>query len=82
MTALDPAIAEQLVLRIAARPGHQTAMRVALHRLEALSERARAVLGAQYSEAEFQRTLILEGPRPLDMIEKDIEAWYGERLAN
>ena len=57
-------------------------MRVALHRLEALSERARAVLGAQYSEAEFQRTLILEGPRPLDMIEKDIEAWYGERLAN
>ncbi|MFN3213951.1 MAG: DUF885 family protein [Henriciella sp.] len=82
MTALDPAIAEQLVLRIAARPGHQTAVRVALHRLEALSERAKAVLGAEYSEAEFQRTLILEGPRPLDMIEKDIEAWYGERLAN
>ena len=80
-TGLDPDMSEQLALSIAARPGHHSAIMVAVHRIEALSERAQAVLGANYNELEFQRVLIQPGPRPLPMIESDIEAWYGAQLA-
>ena len=79
---LAPELSEILVLRIAARPGYYSAQAVAVQRFTALSERARAVLGTQYSELEFQRTLIENGPRPLGLIERDIETWYGDRLAN
>ena len=81
-TGLDESVSRQLVLEVVARPAHQSAIMVALQRLEALSERAKAVLGARYSELEFQQTVIQDGPRPLDLIEKDVEAWYGARLAN
>lgn len=81
-TGLGAELAEQLALTVAARPGYHSATLAALHRFEALSERAKAVLGPRYSETEFQRALIQNGPRPLAMIEKDIEAWYGERLTN
>lgn len=79
---LAPELAEILVLRIAARPGYYSAQAVAVQRFTALSERAQAVLGTQYSELEFQRTLIENGPRPFGLIERDIETWYGDRLAN
>lgn len=79
---LSPDLAETLALRIAARPGYHSAKMVAAQRISALSERAAAVLGDDYSELEFQRTLIQNGPRPLGLIERDIEAWYGDRLAN
>ncbi|MEL6667277.1 MAG: DUF885 family protein, partial [Pseudomonadota bacterium] len=79
---LAPELSEILVLRIAARPGYHSAQAVAVQRFTALSERARAVLGTQYSELEFQRTLIENGPRPIGLIERDIETWYGDRLAN
>lgn len=80
-TGLDPDLSSQLALTIAARPGHHSAIMVAVHRIEALAERAKAVLGANYNELEFQRVLIQPGPRPLPMIESDIEAWYGAQLA-
>lgn len=81
-TGLNESVSRQLVLEVVARPAHQSAIMVALQRLSALSERAKAVLGASYSELEFQQTVIQDGPRPLDLIEKDVEAWYGDRLAN
>lgn len=81
-TGLSENVSRQLVLEVVARPAHQSAIMVTLQRLRALSERARAVLGARYTELEFQQTVIQDGPRPLDLIEKDVEAWYGERLAN
>lgn len=79
-TALSAELSEQLVLRIVARPGYHTAVASAWHRINGLSERARAVLGEQYSEAAFQSALIGPGPRPLYLIEQDIEAWYGAQL--
>jgi len=78
---LGEPLSRELALTVAARPGYHSAVAIARHRYTALSERARAVLGAQYSEAEFQRTLIEPGPRPLSLIEQDVEAWYGDRLA-
>lgn len=81
-TGLSEPLARQLALRIMARPGYHTAVALAFHRFEILSERAAAVLGTRYSETDFQRTLIQAGPRPLPFIETDIEAWYGARLSN
>ncbi len=81
-TGINETLAHQLALRIMARPGYHTSIVAAFHRFETLSERARAVLGERYSETDFQRTLIQPGPRPLALIETDIEAWYGARLAN
>lgn len=79
---LGPELSEILALRIAARPGYYSAQMIAAQRFSALSERAQAVLDDQYSEPEFQRTLIQNGPRPLGLIERDVETWYGDRLAN
>lgn len=79
-SGLNEPLARQLALGIAARPGYHSAVAIARQRIEALSERAQAVLGEQYSETDFQRTVIEPGPRPLSLIEKDIEAWYGQRL--
>lgn len=81
-TGLSEPLARQLALRIMAQPGYHTAVALAFHRFEILSERAAAVLGTRYSETDFQRTLIQAGPRPLPFIEIDIEAWYGARLSN
>ena len=80
-TGLGEPLSRQLALSIAARPGYHSSVAIARQRIEALSERAQAVLGEQYSETEFQRTVIQPGPRPLALIEKDVEAWYGLRLA-
>lgn len=77
---LNEPLSRQLALSIAARPGHHSAVAVAWQRFEGLATRARAVLGDQYSEIDFQRTLIELGPRPLSLIERDIETWYGARL--
>lgn len=79
---LDDVIAEELALRVMARPGYHSSVMAAFYRLETLSERAQAVLGERYSETDFQRTLIQPGPRPLSFIETDVEAWYGARLEN
>lgn len=79
-TGLNRSVSENLAMTITARPGHHTAIMAAIHRIEALSERAKAVLGAKYDEFEFQRVLIQPGPRPLPMIETDIETWYGAQL--
>ncbi|MEO1553287.1 MAG: DUF885 family protein [Pseudomonadota bacterium] len=81
-SGLDEPLARQLTLSIAARPGYHSAVAIARQRIEALSQRAQAVLGEQYSEMDFQRTVIEPGPRPLSLLEKDIEAWYGQRLTS
>lgn len=77
---LNEPLSRQLALSIASRPGHHSAVAISWQRFEGLATRARAVLGAKYSETEFQRTLIEPGPRPLSLIERDIETWYGDRL--
>ncbi|MHA7899062.1 MAG: DUF885 family protein [Henriciella sp.] len=81
-TGLAEPLARQLALTVMARPGYNAAIASSFHTIEALSTRARAVLGDRYSEADFQRALIEAGPRPLPLIEQDIEAWYGARLGN
>ena len=81
-TGLNEPLSRQLALSVMARPGYHAATASAVQTIEALSTRAKAVLGERYSETDFQRALIAPGPRPLPLIELDIETWYGERLAN
>ncbi|MEM9054971.1 MAG: DUF885 family protein [Pseudomonadota bacterium] len=81
-TGLTEPLCRQLALRAAASPGKFAAAMASYHRLETLSERAQAVLGDRYSAIEFQRIVFQPGPRPLSIIETDIEAWYAEELRN
>lgn len=79
-TGLAEPVALQVALNIAANPGFHATSMATYRRIEDLSERAKAVLGSLYDEVGFQSALIRPGPRPLDMIEQDIEAWYAARL--
>lgn len=80
-TGLSEELSSELALTVSARPGHHSASQIAALRFEALAERARAVLGDQYSERDFQSVMIGDGPRPLNLIERDIETWYGDILS-
>ena len=81
-TGLAPDTSRDLVLSVIARPGFHAAIAVAHGRVSTLAERARAVLGERYVELDFQRALLRPGPRPLPILEKDIETWYADQLAN
>ena len=82
MTGLTPDTSRTLVLSIIARPGFHAAVAAARGRIDTLAERARAVLGERYVELDFQRALLRPGPRPLPILERDIETWYADQLAN
>ena len=82
MTGLDEDIARQLALSVMAQPGFHAATAIARERIGTLSERAQAVLANRYVELDFQRALLISGPRPLPLLERDIEAWYADLLSN
>jgi len=75
-------LAQRLVLMVVARPGYHSAVQTTLSRISAISERAQAVLGDRYDEREFLRAIFSPGPRPLPLIETDVENWYAARLEN
>lgn len=77
---MSDALSRQLALRVVARPGYHSAVHVAYNRVLAISERAQAVLGEGYVENEFLRAVFQPGPRPLSLIEKDVEDWYASEL--
>ena len=71
----------EAALRIAVNPGFYAARMAAYRRLKAVNARARAVLGTRYDELAFQTVLLVDGPRPFDLVEQDIERWYENRLS-
>jgi uncharacterized protein (DUF885 family) len=77
---VSDALARQFALRVVARPGYYSAIQIAYNRILGISERAQAVLGGDYVETEFLRTIFQPGPRPLPLIEKDVEDWYAAQL--
>lgn len=77
---LPQPLAREVSLTLLARPGYHTAVVTASARLEALAERAQAVLGDQFDSTGFLKAMYQPGPRPMPLIERDIEAWYGARL--
>ena len=77
---IDETLARQFALMVIARPGYHSAVSIAYTRILGISERAQAILGDGYLESEFLRAVFQPGPRPLPLIEKDVEDWYAAQL--
>ncbi|MEM5516858.1 DUF885 family protein [Henriciella sp. AS95] len=71
---------EEEVARYAVWPGQASAYFYGRNRILDMRDRAEAVLTGRFTEQGFNSALLRGGPRPLSMVEKDIEAWYAERL--
>lgn len=79
---VDNEIAYQASLWLVTYPGLEAAKFELWQQLLTLSVRARAVSPRTYDEADFQNVIRARGPRPLVLIERDIEAWYNTLLEN
>ncbi|MEQ9316174.1 MAG: DUF885 domain-containing protein, partial [Henriciella sp.] len=73
------AMAEE-VARYAVWPGQASAYFYGRHRILDMRTRAEAVLTGSFDERGFNSAVLTGGPRPLSMVEQDIEAWYADRL--
>ncbi len=66
--------------RYAVWPGQAAAYWVGRQRLLDLRERAERVLGPKFNRATFHEVVLTGGPRPLDILEHDVEQWYGAQV--
>lgn len=71
---------EEEVARYAVWPGQAAAYFYGRSRLIDMRNRAKAVLGSRFEEKGFNSAILEGGPRPLSMVEQDIETWYGGLL--
>lgn len=71
---------DQITLWVASNPGYELSKAAAYRRLKALAARASAVLGQDYDQAAFIAVVKGDRPRPLALIEADVERWYAAQL--
>ncbi|MEQ8559096.1 MAG: DUF885 family protein [Henriciella sp.] len=71
---------QEEVARYAVWPGQAASYFYGRQRILDIRTRAEAVLGGRFDAAAFNSAVLTGGPRPLDMVEADVEAWYGELL--
>lgn len=79
-TGFPRAAMEDEVARYAVWPGQASAYFYGRYRMLDIRTRAEAVLTGSFTERGFNSALLEGGPRPLAMVEQDIEAWYADRL--
>ncbi|MEO1101152.1 MAG: DUF885 domain-containing protein [Pseudomonadota bacterium] len=77
---VDADTAARLTDRISARPGEAAAAFVGMEAFRDLRTRSETVLQDRFSLAEFHTVILSPGPRPLDMVEANVERWYDTRL--
>lgn len=80
-TGLSAPLAKEAVLRLAANPAEAVGIYVHRERFRSLEARARQVLGTSFDPAAFHQILLKDGPRPLPLVERDVDAWYQTILA-
>lgn len=68
-------LAHAMVSRVQALPGDGPAALVGFQALKALRERAEQRLGDRFDAPAFHAAMLAEGPRPLDVLERQINAW-------
>ena len=60
-------------------PGQATAYMVGKLKIEELRRKAEAQLGPRFDLGGFHDTILLSGAMPLDMLEKNVDAWIASR---
>ncbi|WP_300424671.1 DUF885 domain-containing protein [uncultured Hyphomonas sp.] len=75
-TGQSPEAMAQEVDRYAVWPGQAAAYWVGAQRILDLRERSQRVLGPDFDLAEFHAVVLGGGPRPLSLLERDVERWY------
>lgn len=71
---------ETEVDRYAVWPGQAAAYMIGRERIWQLRRRAMNTLGDQFDLAAFHHAILSGGPRPLDILETDIERWIAAQL--
>ena len=61
-------------------PGQAAAYWVGARRILDLRERSELVLGPDFDLAAFHDVVLRGGPRPLDIMEADVERWYSAQI--
>ena len=75
-TGQSPDAMAQEVDRYAVWPGQAAAYWVGAQRILDLRDRSQRVLGPEFDLTEFHDVVLSGGPRPLALLEQDVERWY------
>ena len=81
-TGLPRSQMEREVLRYLVWPGQAVSYFAGRNRILDMRTRAEAVLGERFDEASFNAVILAGGPRQLELVEADVEAWYQRQLQN
>lgn len=80
-SALSPLNIETELQRYIGWPGQATAYKIGEIRLRQIRERAEAALGARFNVRRFHDALLVDGPLPLDLLDRRMDRWITEEQA-
>lgn len=80
VTGLPRTVMEDEVDRYTVWPGQAASYWIGRTQIRNLRMRAERVLGPKFSLRDFHQAILDSGPRPLSILEDDIEGWYGAQI--
>lgn len=78
-TGMGPLEVESEIERYLVMPGQALAYKVGMLRILELRERARERLGDDFDIREFHNVVLMNGPLPLDVLERVVEDWLADQ---
>ena len=80
-SALAPHNIETELQRYIGWPGQATAYKIGEIRLRNIRTRAETALGDRFDVRTFHDALLVDGPLPLDLLDRRMDAWIAEQAA-